>query len=191
MGTCAALGVAWSPKKFNDKVVVRAGWGMYYDRGELFTYLSPGFASGVIAGGPFGVNQTPPWVNSQVLQPITATRTAAFRKSLGSHARSSSHGNPQDLILPQCSGRSRRAAAVLFCRLQPRQQAPLHMNQTLDIQWQPRNDLAIDIGYVGNLGRHEVVPLPFNQAQIASPTSPIRPGTPFEQDYTYGYSIVD
>ena len=48
---------------FNDKVVVRAGWGMYYDRGELFTYLSPGFAAGVIAGGPFGVNQSPPWVN--------------------------------------------------------------------------------------------------------------------------------
>ena len=50
------------------------------------------------------------------------------------------------------------------------------MNQTLDIQWQPRNDLAIDIGYVGNLGRHEVIPVPFNQAQIASPTNPIRQG---------------
>src|SRR5271165_5721208 len=49
-----------------DEVVVRAGWGMYYDLGELFTYLSPGFASGVIAGGPFGVNQSPPFVNSQV-----------------------------------------------------------------------------------------------------------------------------
>ena len=48
----------------------------------------------------------------------------------------------------------------------------------------------IEIGYVGNLGRHEVVPIPFNQARIASPTNPIRPGTPFEQDYTYGYSIV-
>ncbi len=41
---------------------------------------------------------------------------------------------------------------------------PYTMNQTLDIQWQPRNDLAIDIGYVGNLGRHEIIPIPFNQA---------------------------
>ncbi len=40
----------------------------------------------------------------------------------------------------------------------------------------------IEIGYVGNLGRHEVVPIPFNQARIAWPTNPIRPGTPFEQD---------
>jgi len=67
---------------------------------------------------------------------------------------------------------------------------PTRSTTPLDIQWQPRRDLAIDIGYVGNLGRHEIVPLPFNQAQIASPTSPIRPGTQFEQDYTYGYSIL-
>src|SRR5258708_15347569 len=58
------------------------------------------------------------------------------------------------------------------------------------MQWQPRNDLVIQVGYVGNLGRHEVVPMPFNQARIASPTHPIRAGTPFEQDFTYGYSIL-
>ena len=67
---------------------------------------------------------------------------------------------------------------------------PYTMNQTLDIQWQPTNTLVIQVGYVGNLGRHEVVPIPFNQAQIASPTHPIRAGTPFEQDFTYGYSIL-
>jgi len=57
---------------------------------------------------------------------------------------------------------------------------------------------VLEIGYVGNLGRHEVVPLPFNQAQIASPTHPLLVGAPAantaggygEQDYTYGYSIV-
>jgi carboxypeptidase family protein len=68
-GIAPRLGMAWSPKMFNDKIVVRAGWGLYYDRGELFTYLSPGFASGVITGGPFGVNQTPPWVSSQTCDP--------------------------------------------------------------------------------------------------------------------------
>src|SRR5271168_2343664 len=63
------------------------------------------------------------------------------------------------------------------------------MNQTLDIQWQPRNDIAIDIGYVGNLGRHEVIPVPFNQAQIASPANPAHKGTVFQQNYTYGYTV--
>ena len=46
---------------------------MYYDRGELFTYLSPGFAAGVITGGPFGVNQSPPYVNAQACTRIRLT----------------------------------------------------------------------------------------------------------------------
>ena len=47
---------------------------------------------------------------------------------------------------------------------------PYTYNYTLDVQWQPRNDLAIDIGYVGNLGRHQVIPVPFNQPGIAAPS---------------------
>ena len=34
----------------------------------------------------------------------------------------------------------------------------------------------IEIGYVGNLGRHQVIPVPFNQAQIATPGNPTHPG---------------
>ena len=37
MGLAPRIGMAWSPKMFNDKIVVRAGWGLYYDRGELFS----------------------------------------------------------------------------------------------------------------------------------------------------------
>ncbi len=36
-GLAPRIGLAWSPKMFNNKLVVRAGWGMYYDRGELYT----------------------------------------------------------------------------------------------------------------------------------------------------------
>jgi len=50
---------------FNSKVVVRAGWGMYYDRGELYTYLSPGVAQSITPGGPFGINQQVPFVGTQ------------------------------------------------------------------------------------------------------------------------------
>ena len=49
---------------FHNKVVVRAGAGMYYDRGELFSYFSPGYAIGTVTGGPFGVNQQLPFVNA-------------------------------------------------------------------------------------------------------------------------------
>ena len=61
---------------------------------------------------------------------------------------------------------------------------PYTYNYTLDIQWQPRNDLAIEIGYTGNMGRHQVIPVPFNQPAIASPSNPIN-----GEKYTYGYTV--
>ena len=189
-GLAPRIGIAWSPKMFNDKVVVRSGWGLYYDRGELFAYLSPGFASGVITGGPFGVNQTPPWVNSTTCSPYGYTNCSDFANPWGPTLGPAPSGNPKDLVLPNAAVSSTGLPLFAFGDYNRANKLPYTMNQMLDIQWQPRNDLVIQVGYVGNLGRHEVVPLPFNQALIASPTHPIRAGTPFEQDYTYGYSIL-
>src|SRR5260370_874354 len=188
-GLAPRIGVAWSPKMFNDKVVVRAGWGMYYDRGELFTYLSPGFASGVIAGGPFGVNQTPPWVNASACSPYAYT-SCTFETPWGLTQGPPPTGNPKDLNLPNANLITTNIPLFPFADYNRANKLPYTLNQTLNIQWQPRRDLAIEFGYVGNLGRHEIVPLPFNQARIASPSSPILKGTQFEQDHTYGYSIV-
>jgi len=198
-GLAPRIGLAWSPKMFNSKVVVRAGWGMYYDRGELFTYLSPGFAAGVVAGGPFGVNQSPPWVNSTQCSPY-AYVNCSFENPWGTTPPVAPSGNPADLFLPNASDIETGIPLFSFADYNRANKLPYTLNETLDIQWQPRNDLAIDVGYVGNLGRHEVVPIPFNQARIASPTTPLcgpaavcanPAGSPFAQQYTYGYSIVD
>ena len=201
-GIAPRLGVAWSPKMFNDKVVVRAGWGLYYDRGELFTYLSPGFASGVIPGGPFGVNQSPPYVAAQVCtdigeyyqdflptcNPATASTGSGgnFENPWGASLGPEPSGNPADLTLPNAAAIVNGAKLFSFGVYNRKNKLPYTMNQTLDIQWQPRRDLAIDVGYVGNLGRHEVVPIPFNQAQIATPAHPIH-----GQQYSYGYTVLD
>jgi len=190
-GLAPRFGLAWSPRKFNDKIVVRAGWGLYYDRGELFTYLSPGFASGVIAGGPFGVNQTPPWVNQQSCSPYGYSYCSTFENPWGTTLGPGPSGNPAHLDLPNAAQISTGIPLFPFADYNRANKLPYTMNQTLDIQWQPRNDLVVEIGYVGNLGRHAVVPLPFNQAKIASPTSPVLAGSPnFQQNYTYGYSII-
>jgi Carboxypeptidase regulatory-like domain len=189
-GLAPRLGLAWSPRVLKDKVVVRAGWGMYYDRGELFTYLSPGFASGVIAGGPFGVNQSPPWVNSTACSPYGYSFCSTFENPWGPALNPYPTGNPANLNLPNAAAISTGIPLFSFADYNRANKLPYTLNQTLDIQWQPRKDLMIDIGYVGDFGRHEIVPLPFNQAKIVSPSHPLHAGTPSEQDYTYGYSIL-
>jgi hypothetical protein len=192
------LGVAWSPKKLNNKIVVRAGWGMYYDRGELFTYLSPGVAAGEVSGGPFGVNQAQPFVNSQVCTAIgsfyqgfiptcdpTQPNGGSFPNPWGTTLQKGPTGNPASIFLPNAAAIEGGSPLYAFADYNRNNKLPYTLNQILDIQWQPRNDLSIEIGYVGNLGRHEVIPIPFNQAGIATPSHPIH-----RQNYTYGYNIL-
>jgi hypothetical protein len=191
-GFAPRIGVAWSPKMFNSKVVVRAGWGMYYDRGELFTYLSPGVAQSITPGGPFGIGQQQPFVATQfcpVAFPGTfETCTSTLSNPWGTTLEAPPAGNPNTITaidpttgvpdLPSASYLEEGAQPFYLGVYARKNKLPYTMNSTLDIQWQPRNDLAIDIGYVGNLGRHEIVPLPFNQPRIASPTNPLCGPTP-------------
>jgi Carboxypeptidase regulatory-like domain/TonB dependent receptor len=196
-GLAPRLGVAWSPRKFNNKVVVRAGWGMYYDRGELFTYLSPGVAAGVIPGGPFGVNQSPPFVNSQVCTAIAALyegfiptcdptmpNGGSFNNPWGTTLGPPPTGDPSKINLPNAAAIEGGSSLFAFADYNRTNKLPYTLNQILDIQWQPTNTFSIEVGYVGNFGRHEVIPLPFNQAGIATPSHPIH-----GQNYTYGYTV--
>ncbi len=57
-GFAPRIGVAWTPG-FLHNVVVRAGFGMYYDRGEYFAELSQSAGGGI--GGPFGVTVQQPF----------------------------------------------------------------------------------------------------------------------------------
>ncbi len=196
------LGVAWSPERFKNKVVVRSGTGFYYDRGELFTYLSPGYAAGEVHGGPFGVSQTQPFVNSQTCDlgqasyylgyiptcaPGTNPGQADLSNPWGSSLGPAPTGKAADITqyLPNASAIAAGAEPFTMGAYDRNNKLPYSINYTLDVQWQPRNDLAIEIGYVGNLGRHQVIPTPFNQSQIASPSSPIR-----GQLYSYGYTVT-
>jgi hypothetical protein len=206
-GFAPRLGIAWSPEMFHNKVVVRAGTGIYYDRGELFSYFSPGFAAGVITGGPFGVNQSPPFVNSQVCQSLTTPyqnyiptcdpgqvgtapnitgQGGSLSYPWGNSPQAPPTGNPANIInyLPTVSEIEEGYQLFAIAVYDRKNKLPYTINNTLDIQWQPRNDLLIQIGYVGNLGRHLVIPVPFNQAQIASPSHPIN-----GQYYSYGYTL--
>ena len=60
-GISPRVGFAWSPKAFHSNLVISGGGGIYYDRGELFTYLSQPAGSSI--GGPFGVTESSPLVS--------------------------------------------------------------------------------------------------------------------------------
>jgi hypothetical protein len=197
-GFAPRFGAAWSPKKFDNKLVLRAGSGIYYDRGELFTYLSPGYTAGETTGGPFGVNQAPPAVATQVCPAETATfyfpalcdpsQGYSFANPWGPTKEAAPSGNPATIVnsLPNMAAIEDGAQPLSLASYAPTNKLPYSIASTFDVQWQPRSDLAIDIGYVNALGRHEVVPIPFNQPGIATPSAPIH-----GQDYTYGYTVLD
>jgi Carboxypeptidase regulatory-like domain len=203
------LGAAWQPEKFGGKVVVRSGFGMYYDRGELFSYFSPGYAIGTVTGGPFGVNQQLPFVTAQSCPvqslysyyiptcgggggelPPTSAPTAATGNLANpyTNVQSAAPTNPKssDLgnYLPNIASIEAGGQPISLGVYDRANKLPYTFNYTLDIQWQPRNDLAITLGYVGNLGRHQVIPVPFNQPGIASPNAKIH-----GEKYSYGYNV--
>jgi hypothetical protein len=213
-GIAPRIGLAFSPKRDQGKFVVRAGAGMYYDRGELFSYFSPGYAIGTVTGGPFGVNQQLPFVNAQTCPIASRSLYDYYIPTCGGNnafgppitAPEPVGGNleyPYGMVPlaapsnPKASDLSKylpNLAAINAGSLLPvslgvydrANKLPYTYNYTLDIQWQPRPDLAVDIGYVGNLGRHQVIPVPFNQPGIASPGNPIHGET-----YSYGYNVAN
>ncbi len=208
------VGAAWQPEWFHSKVVVRTGFGMYYDRGELFSYFSPGYAIGTVTGGPFGVNQQLPFVTAQScpvatlysyyiptcggleeggdpFAPPTIAPTAATGNLANpyTNVQNAPPSNPKssDLskYLPNLAGIDEGGQPISLGVYDRTNKLPYTYNYTLDIQWQPTNNWVVELGYVGNLGRHQVIPVPFNQPGIASPTHTIH-----GEKYSYGYNVL-
>jgi hypothetical protein len=194
-GFAPRIGLAYSPS-FMHNLVVRAGFGMYYDRGEYFSEFSPGAGGGI--GGPFGVTTAEPFV-----VPFYAVPGGTFGQPFGTSAPPPPPSNlsqVQQLMpnanfllqqnTPYCNNLGESGCSpFMFAGYDPRNKLPYSENWTLDLQWQPKNDLVFTLGYVGNHGVHETIPLPFNQAQIATPQNPLLAGGPYQQNYSYGYNV--
>jgi hypothetical protein len=180
-GFAPRIGIAWTPL---SKLTIRTGFGIYYDRGEFFSYLSPSAGQGF--NGPFGVTLAPPFV-----EPISAKRGASFSDPFGTASiPPAPSANPATFLnlLPNVAQTSsgdwpssNLFGPFLFGGYDINNKLPYSENWTFDIQYQASNHWLFDIGYVGNHGVHDVIPIPFNQPLIATPQSPVH-----GQSYSYG-----
>ena len=191
------IGVAWSPS-FVKNFVVRAGFGLYADRGEFFTELSPSAGLGI--SGPFGVTTEMPFTvpfdtscsgglclsNSPFGTAAPPPPPSNFSEVQSLVYNQSGLSGCPEPVTPTCTPTGFANFAFLFGGYNPKSSLPYSANWTLDLQWQPRNSWLVDVGYVGNHGFNEVLPIPFNQAQIATPQNPVN-----GQIYSYGFQATD
>jgi hypothetical protein len=181
------IGIVWSPSRFKN-VVVRAGAGLYYDRGEFYSEFSPSAGNGF--NGPFGVTLQAPFVI-----PTTNSCTNAYDPVAGTSCFAQPFGTtpppqpPKDLSSVQALVQNRAGlisgnSGLLFGGYDPTNKLPYSENWVLDVQWQPVNTVAITVGYVGNHGVHLVLPIAYNQPGIAMASNPIN-----GEASSYGYQV--
>ncbi len=195
-GFAPRIGLVWAPSQVKN-ITVRAGFGIYFDRGEFFSEFSPSAGLGI--SGPFGVTTELPFAS-----PVNATCVGVkcFNAPFGTGPLPPPPQNLNQLkaliynqsqlsgctepVTPTCSPSNTPSLAYLFGGYDPANKLPYSENWSLDLQWQPYNTLLFSLAYLGNHGVHEVLPIPFNQPAIATPQHPVN-----GQIYSYGYQAID
>jgi len=143
------LGFAWQVPKilFKNQMVLRGGYGMYFTRAT---------------GQPF-------------IQLATAPPFAVLRQLQGLDNATASFANPfgPDLTFPQFpvySPTTRRAIAFIDQSYRP----PVTQEFGMNLQTDLGHSFMLEVGYVGTRGTHQIQNRSPNQAQLASPSNPIR-----------------
>ena len=142
------LGFAWTPSRFNSKLVVRGGYGLYY------THPPVNDAFQLIVNPPFFSRQT----NVAALNAL-ATLQVPFNP-------------PSNEVFPNFVQRSPNLALTINA-ISPDWKPPVTQQYNLGIQYELNQSTSVQVGFVGTKTSRIETTNQINQAQLASAQNPV------------------
>jgi Carboxypeptidase regulatory-like domain len=142
------VGAAWTPARFNNKIVVRGGYGLY------FTHPPVNDAFQLIVNPPFFSRQT----NIGALNAL-ATLQNPFNP-------------PSNEVFPNFVART-PGSALTINSINPNWRAPRTQQWNLGIQYAINGSTSVQVSYVGTHSDRIETTDSINQALLASPSTPV------------------
>ena len=152
------FGFAWQPGKFGRRLVLRGGFGIFYDGfpGQLVDNLAgnaPNVSTYNVQGGFLAPNETS---GPGSLFTIAANSNAAFV-----------NGFPKGITLAQLRASGTQFSSPSFSYTPNYNPLPYYEKWSLEIEKQIGANTALTLGYVGNHGLHETAQ--FNSVNAFAP----------------------